>query len=74
MSNLFEWKVLRRHDGDRLYEEGEVRVGTKRDLGHLSPKTLQLIGPARERKAGASPLNKAERAPANKASTGRKAN
>lgn len=73
MSKLFEWRVLRRHDGDRLYEEGETRTGTKLDLGHLSPKTLQLIGPARERKAEAPPLNKAERAPANKASTGRKA-
>jgi hypothetical protein len=75
MAEIMKWKVLRRHDGDRLYEEGEIRTGTKAELGHLAPKTLELLGPAgAQGKAESEPLNKAESAaPANKAATGRKA-
>lgn len=74
MTEKLRWKVLRRHDGDRLYEEGEVREGTKAELGHLAPSTLELIGPAAkpvpaavEAKAEPEPTNKSEPAPANKA-------
>lgn len=65
MAEVLKWKVLRRHEGDRMYEEGETREGTKSDLGHLSPNTLELLSPAA--KAEPAPLNKAEPAPANKA-------
>jgi hypothetical protein len=75
MAEIMKWKVLRRHDGDRLYEEGEIRTGTKAELGHLAPKTIELLGPEPPKgKAESAPLNKAESAaPANKAATGRKA-
>jgi hypothetical protein len=64
-----KWKVVRRHEGDRIYEEGDIREGTESDLGHLVPKVLELIGPADAEarpKAERAPRNKAERAPANK--------
>lgn len=75
MAEILKWKVLRRHDGDRMYEEGDIREGTKADLGHLAPKTLELIGPADQKaKAEPAPLNKAEGpSPGNKSATGRKA-
>lgn len=74
MTEKMRWKVLRRHDGDRLYEEGEVREGTKAELGHLAPSTLELIGSADKPKPAAEvavkaeiePANKSEPAPANK--------
>ncbi|RYC10067.1 hypothetical protein [Ciceribacter ferrooxidans] len=73
MTKNLNWKVLRMHEGDRIYHEGEVRQGSMEELGHLSPLTLQLIEPE-ARKAEGAPLNKAEgAAPANKARTGRKA-
>jgi hypothetical protein len=73
--SILKWKVLRQHEGDRMYQEGETRLGTKAELGHLSPKTLELIGPSIDSaKSEPAPLNKAEGAsPANKAATGRKA-
>ncbi|WP_247366882.1 hypothetical protein [Bradyrhizobium sp. 18] len=73
MADKMKFKVLRRHDGDRMYEEGETREGTQADLGHLVPNVLELIGPAEpepvapEQKAEPAPQNKAEPAPANKA-------
>ena len=67
MAELFTYKVLRRHEGDRVYEEGETRDGTESDLGHLVPNVLRKVGPAKAEKAEPAPLNKAERAPANKA-------
>lgn len=60
--------VVRKHIGDRLYMPGDIREGD--GLDHLVPNCLQPTAA----KAEGSPLNKAERAaPANKASTGRKA-
>jgi hypothetical protein len=74
MSQIYDWKVIREHQGDRFYNEGETRQGTEAELGHLVPRVLVKLGPAGE-KAEASPLNKAESAaPANKAATGRKVN
>jgi hypothetical protein len=69
MGEKLKWKVLRRHEGDRMYEEGDTREGTQAELGHLSPKVLELIGAAEANveKAEAAPLNKAEPAPQNKA-------
>lgn len=69
MVENLKWKVLRRHEGDRMYEEGEIREGTQADLGHLAPKVLELVV---EVKAEPAPLNKAEPAPANKAKAPRK--
>lgn len=64
------YKVLRRHEGDRFYEEGDTREGTAAELGHLVPNVLELIGPVKAEKAEAKPKNKAlPAAPANKAVT-----
>ena len=73
MTDILQWKVLRRHEGDRLYEEGETREGTKAELGHLEGKVLERIQPAKPEKSEAVPMNKAEGAsPANKATKRRK--
>ncbi|MBT9370281.1 hypothetical protein [Rhizobium sp. CSW-27] len=66
MADEQEWKVLRAHDGDRWYAEGETRIGTTADLGHLAPRTLERIGPA---KAAATLRNKAAPPLENKSST-----
>lgn len=72
MSQQFDWKVIRQHQGDRFYKEGEIRTGSEAELGHLSPRVL--IKQSLATKAEAPPLNKAEfAAPANKAASGRKA-
>lgn len=63
------FKVLRRHEGDRMYEEGEVREGALSDLKHLIPNVLQPIDEGA--KAEERPANKAEPAPDNKADGGR---
>jgi hypothetical protein len=61
------------HEGDRNYKEGEVREGTRAELGHLEGKTLELIETPKTEKAAPSPKNKAEgAAPANKAAKRRK--
>lgn len=72
MTQVFDWKVIREHQGDRFYKEGETRQGTENELGHLSPRVLTKAGLAV--KSEPEHLNKAElAAPANKATTGRKA-
>lgn len=64
------YRVLRIHEGDRLYQEGDIREGAEHELKHLVPHVLEPI----EEKAESAQLNKAEvAAPANKAATGRKA-
>lgn len=45
MAEKLKWKVLRGHDGDRFYNEGDERIGTRAELGHLAPNTLEEIGP-----------------------------
>jgi hypothetical protein len=71
MSDKKRFLVLRNHEGDRTYREGETREGSLAELGHLVPRVLQEIGPAA--KAEPAPLNKAEGAsPANKAVRSRK--
>jgi hypothetical protein len=72
-SRLTRFRVLRRHDGDRPYAEGEIREARYVDVAHLVGRVLDpLDGPGA--KSEAAPLNKAEgAAPATKASTGRKA-
>lgn len=74
MNDTLKWKVLRRHEGDRMYEEGDTREGTAAELGHLEGKVLELIGPIKAAKAEKAPLNKAEgAAPVNKVANRRKA-
>jgi hypothetical protein len=51
MAQKFKWKVIREHTGDRFYPEGDTRVGTKADVGHLEGKLLELVGPADEEPA-----------------------
>ncbi len=70
MAGPQEFKVMRRHIGDRTYAPGDIRTGSIGDLGHLVPHVLQpIVG-----SADAPPVNKAEgAAPATKATKGRKA-
>ena len=64
MSKIVNYLVLRPHDGDRFYNEGDIRTARDVDVKHLLPNTLEEIGV----KAETAPLNKAEdAAPANKA-------
>jgi hypothetical protein len=77
MAQLFKWKVIREHVGDREYAEGEERVGTKDELGSLEGKLLELVGPAafdgkgdhdgNGETGGAAPALKSEDPPLNKA-------
>ncbi|RYE81852.1 MAG: hypothetical protein EOP19_17630 [Hyphomicrobiales bacterium] len=64
------YRVLRGHEGDRPYVEGETRQADPAAVAHLVGKVLEPI----KGKAEPSPKNKAEgAAPANKVITGRKA-
>ncbi len=61
------YRVVRRHEGDRMYEEGETRKGTKAELGHLVPNVLAPIEDEPKEKAEtAAPANKAEKPVRNK--------
>jgi hypothetical protein len=71
-SKLQNYRVLRGHEGDRTYAEGETRQADPNAVGHLVGRVLEPMPGGR--KAEPAPRNKAEgAAPANKASTGRKA-
>lgn len=79
MTKLTEYRVLRQHEGDRFYNEGDTRTAAAGDVKHLIPNVLEEIGPAAEpveapkEKAEPAPDNKAEgAAPANKAILGLK--
>lgn len=70
MSKLMKYRVVREH-GE--FVEGSIREAEPGDVAHLVPKSLELLGPVRT-KSDPAPKNKAESAaPANKATTGRKA-
>lgn len=72
MSKTNEYRVLRRHEGDRWYDEGDTRTAVANEVKHLVPLTLELIEDQPEEKAEPAPKNKAEgAAPANKASKGK---
>lgn len=72
MPDMRNYRVLRGHEGDRVYSEGETRVADAAVVKHLVPRVLEDLGPAGA-KAEQAPQNKAEgAAPANKAATGRK--
>ncbi|TCU25291.1 hypothetical protein [Rhizobium laguerreae] len=55
------YNVIRPHQGDRWYEQGETREAEPVDVKHLVPGTLVLA------KAEPTPQNKAAPAPKNKA-------
>jgi len=72
-NKLTRYRVLREHDGDRFYREGETRDAVAGDVAHLIGRVLEEVGPVPAARVKIAPLNKAEgAAPANKAS-GRKA-
>ncbi|MGM5018718.1 hypothetical protein [Tardiphaga sp. 367_B4_N1_1] len=73
-----EYDVARIHEGDKLYNEGDVRTLNETDAAHLV--ALGVLIPRKEKaapaekpaadpaaKAEPAPVNKAEPAPANKA-------
>jgi hypothetical protein len=70
---MTNFKVIREHQGDRFYKEGEIREGNLSDLEHLVPHVLAPVNETHA-KAEPTPKNKAEpAAPANKAINRRKA-
>lgn len=69
---MAKFNVIRDHLGDRHYHEGEIREGELAEFKHLIPHVLRPLEGSNE-KAESPLLNKAEFAPANKATTGRKA-
>jgi len=72
MAKLMNYRVIREH-GD--FAEGAIRTAAPNDVAHLVPKSLELIGPAKDQpdeKTNAEPDNKAFIAsPANKAASRR---
>lgn len=60
MAEKVTFNVLRRHEGDKLYEEGDTREAVVAEVGHL-------IGLGVLEKADTHARNKAEPAAANKA-------
>lgn len=72
MASVMRYRVVRPHEGDRVYQEGEFRDADPEIVAHLVPKVLVLAGPVPKAKAEPAPKNKAEVAPANKAARQRK--
>lgn len=69
-AELMRYRVLRGHDGDRWYGEGETRVARSDDVQHLVGKVLEPLGPAVQgegAKSDPAPNNKADPPPNNKA-------
>ncbi|WP_244606499.1 hypothetical protein [Arsenicitalea aurantiaca] len=68
-----KYEVLRRHIGDKQYEQGDEREAVAADVAHLvKAGVLREAGEKKPRgKAEPAPKNKAEPAPANKAGPGR---
>ena len=76
MPKLMQYRVVRRHLGDRMYEVGDTREARSDDVKHLVPHVLEEAGPAAfggegdhdddghtggaAAKAEPKPLNKAE--------------
>ena len=64
MAEKVTFNVLRRHEGDRLYEEGDTREASASEVAHLVASGVLEQAKA---KGESKPRNKAEPAPANKA-------
>lgn len=70
MTELRDYRVVREHEGDRRYKEGEVRQAVPSDVAHLVPHVLSPIEATKAERT--APRNKAENAaPANKAARSR---
>lgn len=41
MAELTEYEVLRRHDGDKLYDVGDTRKALSNEVAHLVGNTLR---------------------------------
>jgi hypothetical protein len=73
MSKLTDYRVVRPHDGDRFYNDGDTRTARAEDVKHLVPHVLEEIGPSAFGGNGdhavesAQPAEKAEQPPLNKA-------
>jgi hypothetical protein len=67
MAQKLKWKVIREHTGDRFYPEGDVRIGTKADLGALEGRLLELIGPDENEAGDETASESADEAAAEKA-------
>jgi len=54
------YRVVRAHQGDKPYAEGDTREGEEHELAHLVPKVLveAKAEPAHANKAGRPRLNK----------------
>ena len=63
MAEKVTFNVLRRHEGDRLYDEGDTREAVPADVAHLITGGVLT-------KAEAKTANKAEPAVANKSKKG----
>jgi multidrug efflux pump subunit AcrA (membrane-fusion protein) len=59
-----EYNVVRSHEGDKLYKEGDVRTSNEADVKHLVDLGVLAPRPATGFKAEVAPLNKMEKAPA----------
>lgn len=67
MAEKQKYEVLRDHDGDRFYREGDTREAVPAEVKHLVDLgVLGEPGARKKAKAEAAPANKAETAPANK--------
>ena len=60
------YRVVREHDGDRYYFEGDTRTADSNDVAHLIPHVLVLDddgeksdAPEENKALGAAPQNKA---------------
>jgi len=72
MSKLTKYRVVRPHEGDRSYAEGDMREAHAADVKHLVPTVLMPVGPddqvveakaeppLKNKAKGAAPANKAE--------------
>lgn len=70
MAETKQYRVIRRHMGDRFYEVGDIREAAPGEVKSLVGKVLEEAGDV---KSETAPLNKAEPAASEgKAATGRK--
>jgi hypothetical protein len=65
---MARYRVLRQHEGDRLYKPGDLREASPCDVAHLvASGVIEVVPDAAAVKAEPAPRNKAERPPRNKA-------
>jgi hypothetical protein len=67
MSKMVTYKVLRSHEGDRFYKDGETRELSTADAKHLVDLGVLEEAVSGSEKAEMPPENKQEASPLNKA-------